>query len=238
MFYRKLVDYQAECDLLERIFEKHSRFTVRSLLDIGCGTGNHDFILAKRGYRVTGVDMSENMIAVARSKAGRSKKNPVFYRMDMRNVQLDRQFDAVFVLLGAFEYLLRDSDIRLFLKSTRRLLDGALVFEFSQQYSPNGKWWFRIRDKNAKRVLVRLETNEIQDETNRLKLTFRWYVMNSGETRILDRFSESHLVRKHTIPEVRRFLAGNGFQPLSFCDMQLNPASQSSFRVVCVAKPS
>ena len=236
MFYRKLIDY-AECDLLERIFKKYCGSTVRSVLDVGCGTGNHDFILAKRGYSVTGIDLSENMIGTARRKAG-ERKNPVFHRMDMRNITLDGQFDAAFVLVGAFEYLLTDSDVRSFLKSTKRLLDGVLVFEFSQHYSPNGRWWFRIRDKTAKRVLVRLDTVQVQGDLNRLRLDFSWYVMNSGETRILDRFSESHLVRKYTVPEIRRVVASNGFQPLSFCDMKLKPASSCSFRVICVAKPS
>jgi SAM-dependent methyltransferase len=242
MFYSKLFDYQADCDLLERIFKKHCGFAVRSILDIGCGTGNHDFILAERGYNVTGVDLSENMIRIARRKVGR-RRNPVFYRMDMRKVTINRKFDAVFALGGAFEYLLRNSDVNLFLKSTKRLLDGVLVFGWQQQYSPTGYWWFRIRDKRNKRVLVRLDTTQVQDKRNRRKLDFHWYVMNAGETRILDRFTESHFVRRYAVLDIKRFLAANGFQPLSFYGTslratKLKPASSSSFGVICVAKPS
>lgn len=234
MFYHRLINYQAECDRLEHIFEKHCGSAVRSILDIGCGTGNHDFILAKRGYTVTGVDRSENMIRIARKKSGR-RRNPAFYRMDMRNVTLDRKFDAVFLLLGAFEYLLTNSDIRAFFKSTKHLLNGVLVFDFSQGYGP--KWWSRMRDKTARRVLVRMDDWTTR-KRNRLRGDFHWYVMNSGETRILDRFSESHFVRTHSISEIRRVLSANRFQLLSFYDMKLKPPTSSSFRVICVAKPS
>jgi len=235
-FYHKLIDYRAECDILERIFRKHGESEVQSIPDVGCGTGNHDFILAKRGYNVTGVDRSENMIKVARKKAG-GRSNPVFHRMDMRHVTINGKFDAAFLLVGALEYLLRDSDVRAFFRSTRRLLRGLFVFEFSQQYSTTGHWWSRIRDRTAKHVLVRLDTTQARHR-DFLKANFHWYVMNYDETEILDRFSETHLLRRYGVAEIRRFLAGNGFVPLAFYDMKLKPASSSSFRVICVAKPS
>jgi len=234
MFYCRVIDYRAECDLLERIFKKHSDCPVRTILDIGCGTGNHDLILAKRGYKVTGIDLSDRMISVAQRKA-RGRNNPIFYRMDMHNLTINRKFDAAFVLLGAFEYLLENREAEMFLKSTKRLLDGILVFDFSQKYGP--KWWFRIGDKTAKNVLVRLDEWTTL-KRNRLKGDFHWYFMNSGETRILDRFSESHLVRTHSMPEIKWLLSRNGFQLLSFYDMRLKPPSSSSFRVICVARPS
>ena len=55
-------DYDAECDLLERIFRESGR-PVRTVLDLGCGTGAHAVRLAQRGYSVVGVDLSAEMLA-------------------------------------------------------------------------------------------------------------------------------------------------------------------------------
>ena len=52
-------DYKKECDYLEKIFNKYSPKKVKTILDLGCGTGSHDLILAKRGYQVTGLDFSK-----------------------------------------------------------------------------------------------------------------------------------------------------------------------------------
>jgi len=55
-------NYSSECDLIEEIFRKFAPGKIRTILDLGCGTGSHAIPLAQRGYRVTGVDLAENML--------------------------------------------------------------------------------------------------------------------------------------------------------------------------------
>jgi predicted TPR repeat methyltransferase len=50
-------DYDAECDLLEQVFHRYSKGPIQSILDLGCGTGNHSILLARRGYQENGVDL-------------------------------------------------------------------------------------------------------------------------------------------------------------------------------------
>ena len=61
-------DYDAETDLLERVFAAHG-LAGNAILDLGCGTGQHALRLARRGYEVTGVDRSPEMLSIARVKA-------------------------------------------------------------------------------------------------------------------------------------------------------------------------
>ncbi|GAG98286.1 unnamed protein product, partial [marine sediment metagenome] len=57
-----------ECDFIEKEikFDKALK-----LLDVGCGTGRHSIELSKRGYSITGIDLSESLLAKAREKAGK-----------------------------------------------------------------------------------------------------------------------------------------------------------------------
>src|SRR5207249_11212331 len=65
LIYHALVNYEGDVDFLEEVFR---RYTVKpgTILDLGCGTGNHSVPLARRGYRVTGIDRSASMIAQAK----------------------------------------------------------------------------------------------------------------------------------------------------------------------------
>ncbi len=68
-------DTAAECNLIERLFATRDG-GVETVLELGCGTGNHAIPLAARGYWVTGVDRSGDMIAAAAAKAGEAVRFP------------------------------------------------------------------------------------------------------------------------------------------------------------------
>jgi ubiquinone/menaquinone biosynthesis C-methylase UbiE len=73
------------------------------ILDVGCGTGRHAIELAKRGYSVTGVDLSENMLNRAREKAIDTGVQLDFEKADARNLPFEDEFDLVIMLCeGAF----------------------------------------------------------------------------------------------------------------------------------------
>ena len=69
LIYQGTVNYEKECDALEKIFAKLCQRKPKSILDVGCGTGSHAVILSKRGYNVTGIDISKTMIKKAKEKA-------------------------------------------------------------------------------------------------------------------------------------------------------------------------
>ena len=68
-------DYEKECDFLEEIFRNYSKIIPKTILDGGCGTGGHAIPLAERGYEVTGIDLSEEMINIAKEKASKTGVN-------------------------------------------------------------------------------------------------------------------------------------------------------------------
>jgi len=73
------------------------------ILDVGCGTGRHSIELAKRGYRVTGLDLSSGMLAVATEKAKTAGADVEFVQGDATTFELPNKYDAALcVCEGAF----------------------------------------------------------------------------------------------------------------------------------------
>ena len=69
-----------------------------SILDVGCGTGRHAIELASRGFAVTGVDLSENMLKVAARKATAAGVSVTWVHADAQNFELATKFDVAICL--------------------------------------------------------------------------------------------------------------------------------------------
>ena len=133
-------DYEAECDLIEEIFRRHADGQVSTILDLGCGTGNHTISLARRGYQLTGVDRSPEMIGSAEVKAqpkhGELKKAPQFLKGDVRCLELGQTFDAVIMMFAVLGYQLTNPDLFSTLGTVRKHLKPGGLFIFDVWYGP------------------------------------------------------------------------------------------------------
>lgn len=113
-----------ECDFIDRELggDKSGR-----ILDIGCGTGRHSIELTRRGYRMTGVDLSESMLSRAREKAKAAGLAIDFRRQDARDLWFSKEFDAVIMMCeGAFPLMETDEMNYAILEgATRALKDGG-----------------------------------------------------------------------------------------------------------------
>ncbi len=117
-----------EVDFLETEIS-HNRSA--RILDIGCGTGRHSLELAKRGYSVVGVDLSECMLAKARTKAQSCGVKVEFRQADARSLQFRKEFDLVVMLCeGGFSLMETDEMNFAILRSAANALDdnGKFIF--------------------------------------------------------------------------------------------------------------
>ncbi len=117
-----------ECDFIEQEINRDKSLKI---IDIGCGTGRHAIELTKRGYNVTGVDLSENQIKRAREKAQEAGVTIDFQIQDARNLSFDGEFDlAIMLCEGGFSLMETDEmNFEILKNATKALKDkGKLIF--------------------------------------------------------------------------------------------------------------
>jgi len=118
-----------EVDFIEKDFGSNINFSV---LDVGCGTGRHSIELAKRGYNVTGIDLSEDQLKAAREKAKAAGVAVNFIQMDARKIQLINTFDrAIMLCEGGFSLMETDKENFEILKNVVAMLNPGGKFIFN-----------------------------------------------------------------------------------------------------------
>jgi SAM-dependent methyltransferase len=120
-------DYEAWLGDLLAALERNG-LQGRRLLDVGCGTGKSFLPLLPRGWEVTGCDVSPSMVELAREKAGGSVRLEV---ADMRSLPRFGEFDLVWALDDAINYLLSAEELEQALVGMRKNLasTGLLLFD-------------------------------------------------------------------------------------------------------------
>jgi ubiquinone/menaquinone biosynthesis C-methylase UbiE len=101
----------------------------KTILDIGCGTGRHAIELAKRGYSITGIDLSESQLERARQKAAEAGVAVEFKKGDARNLTYNQMFDITLILCeGGFPLMETDEMNFAILQSAARALKSNGTF--------------------------------------------------------------------------------------------------------------
>ena len=218
-------DYEKECDLIERIFHEYSESQVKSVLDLGCGTGNHSFPLARRGYHVTGVDISEDMIRVARRKVDQGsledRSLPLnFIHNDLHRLDLSGQFDAVLMMFAVLGYQSTNLDVLAALKTVRRHLKSGALFIFDVWYGPAV---LTIGPTDRVKHVTTTKGRVIRTVTSSLDVfhhlaEVQYHTIRIEGDRITQEATESHKMRYFFPQELALFLTQSDLKMLGLFD--------------------
>lgn len=118
-----------ECDFIEKELNYDKSLKI---IDIGCGTGRHSIELTKRGYHMTGIDLSESQLKKAREKAQMNNLEIDFLKHDARNLPFENQFDiAIMLCEGGFSLMETDEMNFEILKNAAKSLKSTAKFIFT-----------------------------------------------------------------------------------------------------------
>ena len=177
--------------------------------DMGCGTGEIGLRLAREGARVTGTDLSPEMIARAQEKARRFGVQAAFAVQDMRDFALPRRADAVVCACDGVNYLTSERDVqRCFARVLEALRPGGtFAFDISGPEKLRrmaGQMYGEDRED-----VTYLWMNEWVEARRALRMSLCFFVREAdGRYR---RFDVEHLQRAHEVPELLDALAQTGF---------------------------
>ncbi len=146
--------YKGDFDLFLNLIE------TGSVLDLACGTGRLAIPLAQKGFNVTGLDVSESMLALAREK---SSDLPIAWvQGDIRDFHLNETFDLILMAGNAFQALLTEAEQLQMLKCVRKHLNPSGLFVFNTRNPQENDFkdvtefdfWHRFQDHQGEDVQV------------------------------------------------------------------------------------
>ena len=210
-------DYHGEVKYIANLLSSY-RLGVRRILDLGCGTGAHDVLLVEQGFKVDGVDLSTDMLAVAREKATQRGLELEFFVGDVRSLRLGQKYDAVLSLFHVMSYQTTNSDIVAAAKTAYEHLEPGGIFIFDCWYGPcvlTEKPDIRIRRlEDSDMSIVRISEPTLNANRNTVEVSYTIFITDKtrGQTSILQ---ETHVMRYLFSPEIKAILESVGFVALA-----------------------
>jgi SAM-dependent methyltransferase len=211
-------NYAGECEAVGKLIARFGDGKIRSLLDLGCGTGRHAVLLAGRGFDVTGVDRSEAMLARAQQRAREAGASVEFRHGDIRSYSSGRRFDAVLMNFNVIGYMSSNDDLVGALKTARDNVRTGGLFIADFWYGPAvvaDPPGHNTREYDtADGHIVRSSTGQHLPHEQASVITIR--IKRTKDGQVVDESEEIHRVRYFFPLELELALRFSGFRLLGF----------------------
>jgi SAM-dependent methyltransferase len=220
-------DYPSEANFIHDLIQKHFPHA-ESILDLGCGTGNHALALLDFGYQITGIDKSKFNIKQARDKLSDRDSNPAkidFKKADICQIRLDHRYDVVTSLFHVISYQICNKNLEAFFQTARHHLKKGGLFIFDCWYGPAVLYdrpAVRIKTKDTERLKVtRIAEPEIFPNKNRVDVSYHLIVQDK-KTEKTSEIHETHQMRYLFKPEIQNFLVHAGLELIDCAEWMTN----------------
>jgi SAM-dependent methyltransferase len=218
--YNELAEYYFAIENKTRDFKNDINFIqsfipnekFASLLDLGCGSGEHLDYFSKNGYNCTGLDSSQVMLDLALKRNG---QNIDYIHADMVHFDYFEKFDLIFSLFGSFNYILKNEDIDATLWNIRKAIKpkGRIILEIW-----NAEPLLKIKERKLNHVSTTIYNGtkidrqrgfSIIEETphTTVKVFYKYKIFGNSDLRSL---SDNHIMRVYKENELDKFIENNG----------------------------
>ena len=209
-------DTSTETLWIATTLERHGCKPGGTLLEFGSGTGRHARLLADRGYKVTGVEPSAEMLERATPHHG-----VTFIPGDTSSTTLHKKFDAVLALFHVMSYHTELSLVHQFFSTASDHLDAGGLFAFDVWYSPavhSLEPETRVLEKANSRMSIVRKATPSEEISQSLVTVSYLYEVNDLLTGERTNFTESHPMRHFSQTEIELLSAEHGFELLESCE--------------------
>ncbi|GEM_PF-136307 len=226
-------DYLSEVEFIENQFGRDKSLKI---LEIGCGTGNYLKIFNKKGYDITGVDISEEMLKVAKKKC-----DCKLVQGDLRDFKTGEKYDVILVMFDVLSYVTDNEGLVKTLQNIKSHLvrGGKLIF---QVWNGLGV----LSDKPEKRVkeidrenfkIIRSVSPVLRANEHIVDVNYNYRIVNNDGQKIED-FDETHSMRFFLPQEIKYLLETNGFEVKTMSDFMdtEKPVDEKTWSLFCVAE--
>lgn len=243
--YDRLMNSMPYEDWLRFIKESFERFGVKptTLVDLGCGTGNLSIPLAAEGIMVTGIDLSEDMLAVAEQKHSEQPSQLRgggirWIQQDIREWELGEEVDVAISCCDSLNYLLEEEDIVDAFRQTWAGLKPGGLFLFDvhppQQlfaYAESQPFFLNEDD------VAYIWTSELDEERVQIEHDLTIFVKDSGQQETFRRIDEMHEQRAYPLRWLEQMLIEVGFREVhQAADFTWEQPTEKTERAFFIAK--
>jgi cyclopropane fatty-acyl-phospholipid synthase-like methyltransferase len=201
--------YLKETEYISAILKKN-KISKGDILELGSGTGNHAKYLLKKKYKIIGVEKSSSMIAIA-------KKIPKLKCVlgDVRTVRLNKKFNAVISMFHVINYMLSSLDLNNFFKTANIHLNanGLLIFDTWHDRSIKIENLSESKVFKINNYIITRKSNSKIIKNKIINIKFKFNIVLNKK--IINTFSEKHLIRYFSFKEIMLKAKKNGFQLIS-----------------------
>ncbi|MBC8018201.1 MAG: class I SAM-dependent methyltransferase [Verrucomicrobia bacterium] len=206
-------DYAGETDYVHNLIQAQSP-DAKTILNLGCGSGRHDRCLADRGYAVTGVDLSGEMLTAARETAADNVALE-YVQGDARTVRLGKTFDVVISLFHVMSYQITNADLMAAFATAYTHLKPGGIFIFDCWYGPGvltDRPAVRVKELEDETISVtRLAQPVMHPNENVVDVNYRVFLRDKVSCSVRE-ICETHRMRYLFLPESQFMLSTSGFE--------------------------
>lgn len=225
--------YQADYfEYLKKIFKKYN-INPKLMLDLGCGTGDITYLFADAGYDMIGVDISTDMLNIAREN--NNHDNILYLNQDMREFELYGTVDVIYSALDCLNYITNKNDLKKIFKLCKNYLnpDGLFIFDINTEYK-----FKNILNNNTFVYDTENEylvwQNNYDKKTKICTFFLDMFYIKDG---VYERYYEEQEERAYSVDELKKMLTFSGFEVLGIYDsFKLKKFNDKSEKIFFVCK--
>lgn len=228
------INYKEWADYIQSIF-KLNNLSPKTVLDLGCGTGNFCIEMSKRGYEMIGVDISTDMLMCAKEKSLCEDVDILYLNQDMANFELYGTVDVVISLMDSINYITYKNDLKRLFKLVKNYLNpgGLFIFDINTTYKLEkvlgGNVFYDVGEE-----LSYIWDNSYDKKKKLCQFDLTFFVKDGTG---YNRYDELHYERAFTNSEIKALIEYAGLELINVFDaLKFSSPNKKSERIFYICK--